>query len=67
MSFQWDSKYYQQANKELIEIGEDNSIVRTFSLDELKIFLKISQFELIEVIEKASYAFPTYVILAQKS
>jgi len=66
MDFNWQSTYFKKASNKLIEIGQDDSTIRTFSINELEIFLAIQQFKIREVIEKASYAFPTYVIVAEK-
>lgn len=66
MNLKWDATYYKKVEKELVKIGEDNSIIRTFTLNEMEIFLGINQFEIKEVIEKPAYAFPTYVIVAER-
>lgn len=66
MDFKWESTYYQKTNDQWLEIGEDNSVVRTFTINELEIFLAINQFKIKEIIAKSAYAFPTYVIVAEK-
>ena len=66
MNLKWDATYYKKAEKELVKIGKDNSIIRTFTLNEIEIFLTINQFSIKEVIEKEAYAFPTYVIVAER-
>ncbi len=66
MNMNWDATYYKKIEKEFVKIGEDKSIIRTFTLNEMEIFLDINQFEVKEVIEKPAYAFPTYVIVAQR-
>ena len=66
MDLIWTAKYSKEVNGELVEIGKDTSTVRTFTKDELKIFLTINSFEIKEIINRASYAFPTYVIVAEK-
>jgi len=66
MTLNWESIYYKKEGAELIEIGKDNSEVRTFTKDEIKIFLLINNFRIKEIIEKESYAFPTYAIVAEK-
>ncbi len=66
MAFDWQSIYYKKENNQLLELGQDHSIIRAFTLQEIEIFLKVRQFNILEVIEKAAYAFPTFVIVAQK-
>jgi len=66
MDFNWQSTYFKKDQHKLIEIGQDFSTIRTFSINELEIFLAIQHFKIREVIAKASYAFPTYVIVAEK-
>jgi len=64
MNLKWDAVYYKKKGKELVKIGTDNSVIRTFTLNEMEILLDINQFEIKEVIDKPAYAFPTYVIVA---
>ncbi|MFK7981549.1 MAG: class I SAM-dependent methyltransferase [Saprospiraceae bacterium] len=66
MDFKWESVYYQKVGTELKEIGRDDSIIRTFTKDEIILFLSINGFKVLELIERASYAFPTYVVVAEK-
>jgi len=67
MDFKWASTYYKKEKEQLIELGQDNSIIRTFTLNEIELFLSINGFSLLETKERASYAFPTYVIVAEKN
>jgi len=67
MDFKWQSTYYKKEGGQLIEIGQDNSIIRTFTANEMELFLSINGFKLLELRERKSYAFPTYVIVAEKS
>ncbi|MBQ4821845.1 class I SAM-dependent methyltransferase [Aquimarina sp. MMG016] len=66
MDVQWTSKYYKEVKNEWIEIGEDHANVRTFLKSELEIFLTINGFAIKDIIERKSYFFPTYVIVAEK-
>jgi SAM-dependent methyltransferase len=66
--FDWASVYYEKAaNDKLVKIGEDNSTVRTFTIEEIVLFLTITGFNALEIIERPSYAFDTFVIVAQKN
>lgn len=61
----WDSKYYEKAGNEWQEIGKDHAQVRTYMLNEIEIFLALENFDIKEIIDRPSYAFPTYVIVAK--
>ena len=66
-TFNWASTYYEViASGQLKELGQDNSVIRAFTKDEFFIFLSLSGFEVKEVIARDSYAFDTFVIVAQK-
>lgn len=65
MGFDWQSVFYKK-EKSLIEIGRDTSTIRTFTINEIEIFLSINGFVVKDVIERPSYAFPTYVVVAEK-
>jgi len=63
----WDSTYYEKTNSDWQEIGKDHAQVRTYMLNEIEIFLALEGFEIREVIDRPTYAFPTYVIVAEVS
>jgi SAM-dependent methyltransferase len=66
-TFDWLSVYYEQEeNSAWKKIGEDQSTIRAFTRDEIHLFLKLTGFEVTEVIERSSYAFDTLVIVAMK-
>jgi SAM-dependent methyltransferase len=65
--FDWASVYYEENNNgELHKIGEDNSTIRAFTKDEILLFLQLANFTVKEIIDRPSYAFDTFVIIAQK-
>ena len=66
MNFKWDAEYFEVLRGAKKSIGKDQSIVRSFTLNEIELFLSVRDFNLLEVIPKSSYAFPTMVIVAQK-
>lgn len=66
LDLNWEASYFKKSGNELLEIGKDQAIVRTFSLNEMEVFLHINQFKIKEVIDRPSYAFPTYVIVAER-
>jgi SAM-dependent methyltransferase len=66
--FDWVSIYYEKiAQGDLIEIGKDNSTIRAFTKDEIVLFLTLTGFVVKEIMERPSYAFDTFVIVAQKN
>ncbi|WP_299621399.1 class I SAM-dependent methyltransferase [uncultured Tenacibaculum sp.] len=64
--FQWNAKYYQTINGEQTLLTEDQSEVRAFTKNEWELFLNLNDFKIIEMIDRKSYAFDTYVVVAQK-
>lgn len=67
-TFDWQSVYFEQKdNGQLEKIGEDLSTIRSFTKDEMILFLTLAGFEVKEIIDRPSYAFDTFVIAAQKS
>ncbi len=63
----WTAKYYKIINKKENLIFEDFSTVRVFTLNEIEIFLYKNGYEIIKTIDRKTYAYDTYVILAKKS
>ncbi|MDY8135660.1 class I SAM-dependent methyltransferase [Aquimarina sp. 2201CG5-10] len=66
MDFRWDAVFYKEEENKLIKIGEDSSVVRAFTKNEIEIFLSINGFRIIECIPRKAYAFSTYVVIAEK-
>ncbi len=64
--FNWDAKYYEITDSETITIAEDKSLVRAFTKNEWELFLELCNFELVDFIDRKSYAFDTYVVVAKK-
>ncbi|MBE8723854.1 class I SAM-dependent DNA methyltransferase [Flavobacterium hungaricum] len=63
---EWSANYFTVINdkKELLE--KDFSTVRVFTLNEIELFLYLSNFEIIKTIDRKTYAYDTYVIIARK-
>ncbi len=67
-TFNWLSVYYEVAeNENLTELGQDDSVIRTFLKEELFLLLSLAGFELLQCVPRPSYAFDTFVITAQKA
>jgi SAM-dependent methyltransferase len=62
----WNAKYYQITDDEKEILSEDFSTVRVFTLNEIELFLYLNNFEILKVIDRKTYAYDTYVIMAQK-
>jgi SAM-dependent methyltransferase len=62
----WTAKYYitREAKNELITT--DYSTVRVFTLNEIQLFLYLNNFEILKTIDRKTYAYDTYVIVAKK-
>lgn len=63
----WRAKFYRITadNKKEILL-DDFSTVRVFTLNEIELFLYLNNFEILKVIDRKTYAYDTYVIMAQK-
>lgn len=64
-AFDWQSVFYEDRPGQPVRIGEDHSTIRTFTRDEVELFLKIAGFELLKCLDRPSYAFDTFVVVAQ--
>ena len=66
-TFDWTSYYYEENSEGgLTKIGEDIATIRAFTKNEMILFLQLAGFTVKEIIERPSYAFDTFVIIAQK-
>ncbi|MBI1770620.1 MAG: methyltransferase domain-containing protein [Bacteroidetes bacterium] len=64
-SFDWLSIYFEDCDGELKKIGEDKSTIRAFVKEEIALFLNLTGFEVKEIRDRPSYAFDTFVVVAQ--
>jgi SAM-dependent methyltransferase len=63
---EWSAHYYTVVNGEKEIISNDFSTVRVFTLNEIELFLFLNNFEIIKTIDRKTYAYDTYVIVARK-
>ncbi|MFQ3174427.1 MAG: SAM-dependent methyltransferase [Flavobacterium sp.] len=63
---EWTAKYYKFINGKKELIADDFSTVRIFTLNEIQLFLYLNSFEIIKTIDRKTYAYDTYVIVAKK-
>lgn len=67
-AFNWEAVYFEEDEKgRLNKIAEDNSTVRCFTKDDMCLFLELCNFNIKEIEDRPSYAFDTFVIVAQKN
>ena len=67
-TFNWDSDYFEEDEKgRLNKIAEDNSTLRCFTKDDLSLLLELCNFRVAEIEDRPSYAFDTFVMIAQKN
>jgi SAM-dependent methyltransferase len=66
-TFNWESVYFEtdKAGKQQ-KIGEDNSTIRSFTKEDMCLFLELCNFKIKKIEDRPSYAFDTFVIVAQK-
>lgn len=63
---EWTAKYYTFINGEKDIIENDFSTVRVFTLNEIQLFLYLNNFKILKTIDRKTYAYDTYVIVAKK-
>ena len=66
LMFDWNSEYFKKTASTSTLLTKDNSTVRVFTKNEWEILLHLNGFKVIEFIDRKSYAFDTYVVIAQK-
>lgn len=63
----WHSVYYEKTETGTpVKIGEDQSTIRAFCKDEVTLLLQLTGFKPKETIPRPTYAFDTFVTVAQK-
>lgn len=62
----WSAQYYKIVDNEKEILLDDFSTVRVFTLNEIQLFLYLNNFEIIKTIDRKTYAYDTYVIMARK-
>ena len=67
-AFNWDSVYFERDEKGVLQkIGEDKSTIRAFTKEDICLFLVLCDFKIKEIEDRPSYAFDTFVTVAQKT
>ncbi|MBF4505766.1 class I SAM-dependent methyltransferase [Flavobacterium sp. JLP] len=63
---EWTAQYYIITNGEKEILENDFSTVRVFTLNEIQLFLYLNNFEVLKTIDRKTYAYDTYVIVAKR-
>ena len=63
----WTADYYKLDENITIHLGTDESIFRAFTTKEITKYLKLNDYKIVELIDRKSYAFDTFVVVAIKS
>lgn len=63
---EWSAQYYTVKEDEKEIIADDFSTVRVFTLNEIQLFLYLNGFEIIKIVDRKTYAYDTYVVVAKK-
>ncbi|MFK7061267.1 class I SAM-dependent DNA methyltransferase [Flavobacterium oreochromis] len=62
----WEANYYDETTTPRKLIQYDTSIVRIFTKEEISLHLQLNNFKIIEFIDRKTYAYDTFVVIAQK-
>ena len=61
----WKSTFFKEERGGYQQIGSDEAELRTFTADEMEIFLTLAGFKILQVLDRRVYAFDTNVIVAR--
>lgn len=62
----WESKYFQEKDEKRKELGSDVTTFRVFEREEIQKILKRNGFFILNIADRKTYAFDTFVVTAQK-
>ena len=62
----WTASYYEQGSAENLLLGKDKIIFKVFTETEIRSALNKAGFEVLDKLDRPSYAFDTFVIVAKK-
>lgn len=63
---EWQADYFSIQNGNRNFLAHDQSVLRVFTLNEIQLFLYLSNFEILQTIDRKTYAYDTFVIVARK-
>ena len=62
----WNADYYSVKKNKNVFLGNDTSTFRCFSSKEILLFLSKKGFKVVELVNRKTYAFDTYVVVCKK-
>ena len=65
-TWDWTSTYFQKKDGNYVEIGNDFATLRSFTKDELTLFLAISGFKVLEIVDKETYTWQDSFYICKK-
>lgn len=65
-TWDWTSTYFQKKAGEYVEIGNDFATLRSFTKDELTLFLAISGFKVLDIVDKEAYTWQDSFYVCKK-
>lgn len=66
--FDWQSAYFRlDPGEKWTDIGHDESTLRTYTREDMTLFLTLAGFTVVEILDRKTYAFDTFVITARKN
>ncbi len=66
-TWNWQADYFIKQGSDLQFIGNDETVLRAFTDDEIVLFLEMTGFQLLEIIPKATYTWNDRYFMAQKN
>lgn len=66
LNLDWSADYLKKEGNEWTKLGTDTALVRTFTQNEIYIYAELCGFDVVEITDRPSYFFPTYVFTLRK-
>ncbi len=66
LNLNWSADYLKKEGKQWTKLGTDTALVRSFTQNEICIYAELCGFDVLEITDRPSYFFPTYVFTLRK-
>jgi SAM-dependent methyltransferase len=66
LNLNWSADYLQKEGEDWKRLGTDAALVRTFTQNEICIYAELCGFDVLNITDRPSYFFPTYVFTLRK-
>ena len=63
----WSADYYLNEDNSKVPLGNDSSLFRVFGKSEITSYLEERGFKVLKLQNRPSYAFDTFVVIAQRA